>query len=163
MLQLLRTLISIALVVILDRSASAYGNALSAANYRLPTSVRPVSYELRLQPRFDNGTFEGNVKIEAIVDESTKSVALHRGNLTILSTQIFDRDMSPILIQRSDYNESTEIISFLLEKELNKADNTIFLEFGFRGFLRNDLIGFYNSSYSDDRGNIRSDDNNLQS
>ena len=51
--------------------------------YRLPRHVRPLRYEIRLEPNLDAATFAGRVVIEADVSESTRLIALNAKDLRI--------------------------------------------------------------------------------
>ena len=54
--------------------------------FRLPRHIRPVHYELWLQPDLQRETFSGRVGIELNVSESTNYIVLHSKKLSITET-----------------------------------------------------------------------------
>ena len=51
--------------------------------YRLPTSVRPSRYDLRLRPSLGEATFSGSVRTDLSVDAPTETLVLNADELTI--------------------------------------------------------------------------------
>ena len=63
----------------------------SSTDVRLPRSLRPISYELKLVPFLivDNFTFNGDVKIIFQVLEDCKNITLHTFQLKIADDDVF--------------------------------------------------------------------------
>ena len=59
-----------------------------SARHRLPYSVEPRRYALRLTPDLDNATFTGEVHIEVLVHETVDEIVLHAAELTIESAEL---------------------------------------------------------------------------
>lgn len=53
------------------------------AQFRLPRSIHPLSYELTLTPDLDKMTFTGRAIINMIALHNTKRIVLHAANLSI--------------------------------------------------------------------------------
>ena len=124
--------------------------------FRLPNSVRPIYYDLYLSPNFDEGTFDGVVKISLKVLEPTKSIILHANKISI-------SDYSLRQIQENGQNKSVNIIKayefnkneyFVMESSIIEAGDYI-LDMNFNGSTANKLVGLYSSTYYDEESNAR--------
>lgn len=62
---------------------SSNGELFPWAQYRLPQSIQPLSYDLTLNPDISNMTFTGLVVIDMLVRHNTNRLVLHSANLNI--------------------------------------------------------------------------------
>lgn len=62
---------------------SSNGELFPWAQYRLPQSIQPLSYDLTLNPDISNMTFTGRVVIDMLVRHNTNRLVLHSANLNI--------------------------------------------------------------------------------
>lgn len=62
---------------------SSSGELFPWAQYRLPQSIQPLSYDLTLNPDISNMTFTGLVVIDMLVRHNTNRLVLHSANLNI--------------------------------------------------------------------------------
>jgi len=117
--------------------------------YRLPATVLPSAYRLRLEPDLDAATFTGTVEIDVDVTEPVRNVMLNAIQLEL---------GDPIV--RTDGAEVTGTVS--LDDELERATlafpDTLapgrhVLVLGFSGILNDELRGFYRSRFTDVDGN----------
>ncbi|XP_050466418.1 putative aminopeptidase-2 [Cataglyphis hispanica] len=123
-------------------------------DYRLPTSVKPISYEIILTPKFqDNFTFEGTVKITAEVKNETDSITLHVGNIQITSRSILVDEQNVNLVNDT-YDKVTEKYTLNFPQTLRKGSE-ILISFAYNGILNDNMIGFYKSSYFDEDDQIK--------
>ncbi|KZC13131.1 Aminopeptidase N, partial [Dufourea novaeangliae] len=121
---------------------------------RLPKTIIPVSYNIILTPTLKNGfKFEGTTMITAFVQEDTDTIILHHGTINIYTLTVTVGD-TRLEHQDPKYDSKTEKISIKLNTTLKKGMN-ISINFFYGGVLREDMIGFYRSSYIDSTGNIR--------
>ncbi|XP_014472138.1 PREDICTED: uncharacterized protein LOC106743116 [Dinoponera quadriceps] len=125
----------------------------ASVDYRLPTSVRPISYEIMFTPEFQNSfTFGGIEKIMAVAEEDTDTITLHVGDIKIISRSVILNEKN--IYKSSSYDNVTEKYTITLSKTLKK-DSKIMITFTYQGKLRDDMIGFYKSSYFDQDGQIK--------
>lgn len=137
-------------------------NELAVLDYRLPKTVVPTNYEIILAPEFKNDfKFDGIVHISAYLQNSTNTITLHHGrmDINIVSVIVDNRnekvnDTRNEKINGTTYNNKTEKYEIKLDKVL-KAGTNITINFEYVGKLRDDMIGFYRSSYVDPKGQIR--------
>lgn len=127
---------------------------LSSENYRLPTTMHPTSYEITLFPKLTgNFSFKGEVKINVTVDTPTKFIVLHQGNLLNVNASV-SAENEWLEIEKQSYDKENEQYNIQLKDDL-KVGNEILLHFTYDGFLRDDMIGFYKSSYITDDNRLR--------
>ncbi|XP_071652134.1 uncharacterized protein [Temnothorax longispinosus] len=119
-------------------------------NYRLPTNIKPISYDIKLIPNLDNFTFTGYVKIEAVVENRTDKVILHVGNLKIESANVQTYLPNPATV----YDNVTEKYTINLPNIVEKG-RRLTISMGYNGVLSDNMIGFYRSSYFDKNGQIK--------
>uniref|UniRef100_T1J0H5 Aminopeptidase N n=1 Tax=Strigamia maritima TaxID=126957 RepID=T1J0H5_STRMM len=117
---------------------------------RLPGTLRPIHYDLLLQPFLTNFTFYGRVVIQIECLHNTDVITLHANNISLrngstkLSTDINTRIIS------YDYDSERQFLQFRLNNQLT-APNVYNLTLHFDGTLNDQLVGFYRSKYDNDR------------
>lgn len=95
-------------------------------------------------PVLQNFTFNGIEKIIAVVEQDTDKIILHVGDIQIDSQSVVINDT--FVYKSKSYDKVTEKYTIILSKTLKKGSK-ILISFSFHANLRNDLIGFYKSSY----------------
>lgn len=109
--------------------------------YLLPDTAKPKEYVLELAPNLQKGTFTGKENILITIEKKTKTVTLHAKDVVIDSASLPNLPAAKI---GYDEKMQTAILSF--SKPLISG-NTI-LSLTFHGTLRDDLRGFYKSTYT---------------
>ncbi|KAG8040091.1 hypothetical protein G9C98_001207 [Cotesia typhae] len=127
-----------------------HGNTTEAVRFhRLPIQVIPTSYDLQiLLPSFSgNFNYQGRVIIDIFVIERTNVIILNYDGLSIDSEKteflIYEIDNLTILSQSCDSDK--QFFTILFNQKLKVGNYKLFLYF--HGEVRNDLFGFYKSSY----------------
>ncbi|KYN14240.1 Aminopeptidase N [Trachymyrmex cornetzi] len=124
-------------------------------DYRLPTNVKPLSYDIILIPDFNNFTFTGTTKIDAVVQNSTNTITLHVGNIKIDKMSFLTFEESSISSNfPTSYDDITEKFTITLPRLL-LVNTTMTINFAYSGILSDNMIGFYKSSYFDENGELR--------
>jgi aminopeptidase 2 len=59
-------------------------------DFRLPTSIKPIHYDLILEPHFEEATYTGQVIIQLRVLKEVDQVTLHSEDLNITAALIQD-------------------------------------------------------------------------
>ncbi|XP_064114526.1 aminopeptidase N-like isoform X2 [Macrobrachium nipponense] len=129
-------------------------------NVRLPRSLKPVHYQIKLQP-FVRGNFSifGYVEIEMEVLEPTAEIVLHILNIethndTVKLQPADNPGHSGLKIVKHEYDHEREFYIAHLEEPLEQGQYYV-LSMNFLGYLNDKLKGFYRSSYKDEEGNER--------
>jgi len=118
---------------------------------RLPTTVVPSAYRLRLEPDLDAASFTGTVEIDVDVVEPTATVVLNAYQLEI----------APSVARAADGTSSEGGVT--LDEELQRATLSFpspltgshTLALSFAGVLNDELAGFYRSTFEDEEGVTR--------
>ncbi|XP_069972068.1 aminopeptidase N-like [Penaeus vannamei] len=124
-------------------------------NYRLPTSLDPLHYVVKLQPHV-NGNFSimGHVEIEMVVLEKTSNITLHMAEITVYDDTIVLKnkaDQNDLQIKDHEYDPSREFFIVHLAEELS-VNTEVVLSMDFEGYLNDELRGFYRSTYTNENG-----------
>ncbi|CAH2300766.1 glutamyl aminopeptidase [Pelobates cultripes] len=124
--------------------------------FRLPTYINPVHYDLELQPFLDKDTYSGSVTIHINVSAVTKHLWLHIRETKLTGQPKLRKASTSQEILVSDCFQYTlhEYVVFESSEEL-KADETYLLTLQFAGPLNGSLVGFYRTTYVE-RGIIKS-------
>lgn len=124
-------------------------------NYRLNTTITPLTYSILISPYFDTGddrafTFDGDVNIKFTTSANINQIKIHSedlnftpGNITLAGNGIpIDLDTGNALI--FDENYTFAIINLIDELQTGIEYN---LRIVYVGPIRKDLKGFYRNYY----------------
>ncbi|MBN3324836.1 TRHDE protein, partial [Atractosteus spatula] len=115
---------------------------------RLPTSLRPLHYELKIAVFLDNFTFSGEVTIEVECMNSTKYIVLHADRLEVRKAVVYSDSKKPgvLKIHRQFKYPENQVFIIALHREL-KPQRTYKVNITFEAQIENELLGFFRSSY----------------
>ncbi len=120
--------------------------------FRLPRQVRPVRYELRLEPDLKAATFAGRETITVTVSRPTNTILLNAAELEIVSATIANgRGVSQRATVALD--ERAERCRLRFPSAIPAGQWTLSLSF--HGKLNDKLRGFYRSTYKDASGSTQ--------
>ncbi|XP_053945402.1 aminopeptidase N-like [Anastrepha ludens] len=128
-------------------------------NYRLPNTTEPLHYDVEVTTNVHNGTkrFTGTVKILLEVIDNTNTIVLHERQLSEIKATITNANgTSGVQEQLStSYEEAREFLSLTPANEsLIFSKGTFWvLTITYAGELRVDNLGFYLSTYTDEKDN----------
>ncbi|MGZ8483610.1 MAG: M1 family metallopeptidase, partial [Candidatus Binatia bacterium] len=118
-------------------------------SHRLPTSIIPERYEIKLTPDLSLWTFAGEVKIAVEVRQAVREVVLNAAELSIQSVTL--RHANGAMLHgnaQSDEANEQAVLSF---PDI-VAPGNYQLQIQFTGILNDKLHGFYRSLYKDAEG-----------
>lgn len=134
-------------------------NAEANVGLRLPRSIEPVSYDIKLIPFLfdDNFTFNGEVTIQINVTETCQNITLHAIALNIFDSDVRvrvaadpngvrNKEERTLEIQRQYFVESKQFYVIDMKEQL-QAGYLYDLYIKYTGVLNDMLQGFYRSSY----------------
>lgn len=119
---------------------------------RLPRSIVPVAYDLKVIPYLVEGkfTFDGDVKIYARVVADCRNVTLHSFGLKIydkdVTVKLTSHNFSNATISKQYFIEVKQFYVIVLTETLLKGQE-IEIHIRYLGILNDYLQGFYRSSY----------------
>ena len=125
-------------------------------NYRLPSALKPVHYDVELKPYIygnDSSNFQinGSVSINIHVIKNTNNITIHSHWLNVTKSSVSlvsDQPVTPTVTNITVVN-TTQFLVFSLDGPLLKGSN-VTLSINFTSRLRTDMFGFYSSSYVTD-------------
>lgn len=133
-------------------------------SYRLPKDIKPFLYQLTIKPYIGTNesygekafTFDGQMKMHFTCVHSTNQIVFHAFNLLINKDTIEVRDSKDQHIPLKDglqYEAKRNFMTLTMTQKCTVTENyTLALEY--RGFINEDLVGFYQSSYTDENGTV---------
>nr|AVD96939.1 putative APN-3 [Nilaparvata lugens] len=124
----------------------------ASQDVRLPRSVLPHSYEIKLVPFIWEGnfTFAGQVDIVVNVTQPTRSITLHVNDIEVheATLSLISEDLeSPIRVTEVRNDSVKQFLVVSLGEEL-KPEQQYKLSIRYTGQLNDILQGFYRSSYT---------------
>src|SRR6266571_4596982 len=123
---------------------------LSAAmDYRLPTTVVPKRYDLRLEPDLAAATFAGEAVITVEVETTLTEIVLNAAELAIQSVSIAREGGVPIHGSIT-LDEAAERARFVFPAAIAPGEWRLTVRY--TGVLNDRLHGFYRSTYKDSTG-----------
>ncbi|KAL9605149.1 MAG: hypothetical protein Q9219_000083 [cf. Caloplaca sp. 3 TL-2023] len=112
----------------------------------LPTNVKPLHYDLTLEPDFEKFSYEGKVTIDLEVKEDTNFVSLNSLEIDIHSTHLSANGTEITSSPKVTYNEDAQVTTITFDKSI-PAGSQAQLTQTFTGQLNDKMAGFYRSSY----------------
>ena len=117
--------------------------------YRLPSTLVPYAYRLRIRPDLEAATFDGTIEIDVEVRESVSAIVLNSVDLQLEPAHLSAAGMS-VSSGAPELDETYETATFHFEAPLGVGPATLSL--AFRGVLNDQLRGFYRSTFEDVEG-----------
>ncbi|KAK5134292.1 hypothetical protein LTR08_006721 [Meristemomyces frigidus] len=117
----------------------------------LPKNVKPLHYDLTLEPDLESFKYEGTVTIHLDVVEDTKSISLNTIDIDILETKITSGETVISSAPKITYNDDTQTTKVDFDQVI-PAGSKATLFHKFTGTLNDSMAGFYRSSYKDAEG-----------
>ena len=135
--------------------SQGYYQAVNLDPFRLPTSVRPTSYHITIEPDFEAESFTGSVNISAVVETQVDQIILNSNGLTINGATITqDGNQGSTSSQCSfELDEEHERLSLTPDRDANGvAAGELDIKIDFGGVFNEKLVGLYLSRFSGDDG-----------
>lgn len=153
------TMLKILAVIVLGSCVLTQGETIEKMDvFRLPNDTEPISYRLNIKPIVDPKanlfTFDGDVTINIMAKTSTKELTLNAFDLFIKDVSVIDA--------KTSLEINTTSVSLVIKNEQLKiqlddpgliTDREYIVKILYSGNLRNDMTGFYRSSYLDKETN----------
>ncbi|MEZ5134358.1 MAG: M1 family metallopeptidase [Acidimicrobiales bacterium] len=118
--------------------------------YRLPSTVIPHRYDLRLEPDLGAATFVGTCATEIEVVEATDEIVCNAIELTVDAAWVELADGTRVEATAIELDAETERLTVRLAAEV--APGPAVVHTAFTGILNDKLHGFYRSTFTDSDG-----------
>jgi puromycin-sensitive aminopeptidase len=118
-------------------------------SHRLPTTVTPERYEIRLTPDLSTWTFSGEEKVSIQVHEPVREIVLNAAELEFHSASLKLQN-GTVLQGRSQLDSENERVNLRFPEAVPVGRCE--LQVSFSGILNDKLHGFYRSTYKNSQG-----------
>lgn len=108
---------------------------------RLPTNVKPIHYQVDLQPNLQNFEITGYTKIDLQISEPVNQIKCNALEIEV-SDAIINSSLKASAI---DYDADNEAVIFKFDSDLPVGEAS--LELNFKAIVNDKLKGFYRSKY----------------
>jgi puromycin-sensitive aminopeptidase len=122
------------------------------SDYRLPNSVLPSAYRLRIEPDLEVLTFAGRVEIDVEIGTPVSEIVLNAIGLEVGEGHVVLPD-GELRVAELSFDEGRERMSMALDRELGAGPAVLVLRFS--GILSDSLVGLYRSTFTDGDGRER--------
>ncbi|NXA67281.1 AMPE aminopeptidase, partial [Mohoua ochrocephala] len=127
-------------------------------DFRLPTYVKPIHYDLEVKPEMEKDTYSGTVNISIALEKPTSALWLHlrETKVTEMPT-LWKSSGQQIALNDCFEYKPQEYIVMKAAAELPVTDESdpYVLTLKFQGWLNGSLVGFYRTTYTEN-GQIKS-------
>ncbi|KAG6885073.1 hypothetical protein C0993_006152 [Termitomyces sp. T159_Od127] len=118
--------------------------------YRLPTDVRPLHYDVTIKTDLEKLEFEGFVNISLDIHRETSSVTLNATALELGKASIYSNTLETEQEELApSFNNDAQRVTYSFPKVL-PAESLAQLKIGFSGKLTGSMTGYYKSLYEVD-------------
>lgn len=135
--------------------SNAESKALSRpdGDYRLPNTSKPYHYVIKLNPHLaGNFTFTGEINITLAVLQATNAITIHSKEQTIDENRTVLSNYGSNISYAVNHTYDIEKDFLTLTTSETLAVGNYSLVLYYTGDLRDDMIGFYKSSYTNSTG-----------
>ena len=119
---------------------------LNSDDGRLPSTVKPLNYDVTLDLDLEELTFSGTVIIDLIVLEDTDSITLHSLDLELPKVSLKLKNQTPIKPVSIQTDKAEETVTFDFSRTL-PAKSSALLIIDFEGELGKNTNGLYRAKY----------------
>jgi aminopeptidase N len=129
--------------------------------YRLPKSLKPLSYDINLSILFDTSiapsSYDGSIEIKFNCEQNTNHIVLNKAYLDVNESSILLKqtiDDTQINVISSSYDNQTQLYDLFVSNGLESGKNYS-LSMKYKGYVQNNGYGLYKSYYKDANGNSK--------
>ena len=125
----------------------------TASDYRLPSTIQPLKYDITLSPDLAAFTFRGEETVDLRLTSSSPSITVNAADLEIQHAQLTLADGTIVPSQSISADAEFETVTFNFGRQI--PEGTATLNIHFTGTLNDQLRGFYRSRYTSPDGSER--------
>ncbi|EEB91169.1 hypothetical protein MPER_10513, partial [Moniliophthora perniciosa FA553] len=124
-----------------------------SSDYRLPTNVTPVHYDLTIRTDLKASKFFGTIQIDLDINEESSQIVLNAIDLQIEDVSITTAEDQVFIPIAQSLDKERERATFHFPTKL-KARSTVKLHIKFEADLTQNLAGYYKSSWKNKAGEV---------
>jgi hypothetical protein len=143
-----------------DRYSESSEARAAGNEYRLPQTAIPLLYTITLTPDYnDFANFTGEIEILVTAKTDGNNISLHYDDMTIDSRTVTEMNDTELKLEEDkdqSYDDTTNIYTLTLSDGKTFRPNKFYkIKINYTGYLRDDMAGFYRSSYTTADGEKR--------
>jgi len=118
---------------------------------RLPTTVAPINYNLKLTPCLDKFMFDGYQDIQLKINEEVSTIVMNSVDINVESVEFTSSSDDTLKVKPSSifYSTDHETLTLTFSEKLQPGTGN--LSMSFKGLLNDKMKGFYRSRYIKER------------
>ncbi|NXC10799.1 AMPE aminopeptidase, partial [Orthonyx spaldingii] len=127
-------------------------------DFRLPTYVKPVHYDLEIKPEMENDTYTGTVSIFIALEKPTSSLWLHLRETKVTELPTLRKSSGQQIAVNDCFEYKPQeyiVMKAAAELPVTDENDPYVLTLKFQGWLNGSLVGFYRTTYTEN-GQIKS-------
>ncbi|GFR60997.1 aminopeptidase [Elysia marginata] len=130
------------------QAASEKGDSsLPWSDFRLPKSLLPMKYIVKLHPNISKSTFRGRVTMRLQVMASTDLIVFHAHKLKLCVKNVQYCKDARIGVKKTGYIEKLEMFYIKLSRPLC-VDTIVDVDMSFKGSISPEAVGLFKTTYS---------------
>ncbi|XP_063014050.1 LOW QUALITY PROTEIN: glutamyl aminopeptidase [Melospiza melodia melodia] len=126
--------------------------------FRLPTYVKPVHYDLEIKPEMEQDTYSGTVSISISLEKPTSSLWLHLRDTKVTEMPTLRKSSGQQIALNDCFEYKPQeyiVMKAATELPITGENDLYVLTLKFQGWLNGSLVGFYRTTYTEN-GQIKS-------
>ncbi|XP_058660044.1 glutamyl aminopeptidase isoform X2 [Ammospiza nelsoni] len=126
--------------------------------FRLPTYVKPVHYDLEIKPEMEQDTYSGTVSISIFLEKPTSSLWLHLRDTKVTEIPTLRKSSGQQIALNDCFEYKPQeyiVMKAAAELPVTGENDPYVLTLKFQGWLNGSLVGFYRTTYTEN-GQIKS-------
>ena len=140
--------------IVATKSEAMAFHTLDSSDGRLPSSVKPLNYDVTFDLDLERLTFSGTVIIDLVVLQDTHSISLHSLDLQLHKVSLELKNHTPIQPESIETDKAAETVTFSFSKTL-PAKSSALLTIDFEGILGERTNGLYRAKYVGRNGKVK--------
>ncbi|EGP86157.1 uncharacterized protein MYCGRDRAFT_73926 [Zymoseptoria tritici IPO323] len=117
----------------------------------LPKNVKPLHYDLTLEPNFETFKYDGAVEIELDVVEDTTSISVNSLDIDIKETKVLSGESVISSSPKITHDADSQTTKIEFDQTIPAGTKAKLIQ-KFVGTLNDNMAGFYRSSYKGENG-----------
>uniref|UniRef100_A0A803VU04 Aminopeptidase n=1 Tax=Ficedula albicollis TaxID=59894 RepID=A0A803VU04_FICAL len=127
-------------------------------DFRLPSYVKPVHYDLEIKPEMEKDTYSGTVSISIALEKPSSSLWLHLRETKVTEMPTLQKSSGEQIALNDCFEYKPQeyiVMKAASELSVTNESNPYVLTLKFQGWLNGSLVGFYRTTYTEN-GQIKS-------
>lgn len=121
-------------------------------DFRLPSYVKPIHYDLEIKPEMEQDTYSGTVSISIALEKPTSSLWLHLRDTKVTEIPTLQKSSGQQIAVNDCFEYKPQeyiVLKAAAELPVTDGSDPYVLTLKFQGWLNGSLVGFYRTTYTE--------------